>query len=530
MGMTISEVAREAAAREAAARETFSVGEVATAVGLTTYTLRWYEQEGLVIQGASGMRQRIIGTNGPSVGVVGLGCMGMSFAYGQRDDEQSAHTLLRALDLGVTHLDTADLYGWGHNEELIGRTLRGRRDEFILATKFANRFDPATERRWLDSSGAWARQACDASLVTDGKVRWLGLSEVSPETLRRAHAVHPINAVQIEYSLFTRFVEDEMLATCRELGVALVAYSPVGRGWLTGAVTSIDQLTPGDSRRDHPRFTEEAFAANLALVEEVRKVAAEIGCTPAQAALAWLLAQGEDVLPIPGTKRVAYLEENAAAAAVVLSDEQRAQLPGALTPLLRPELVKGALGRQDERGLRRGVDLVAVARGPPGDRWETSLEAARLRVLLAEVAGQVVGAGRAGLNTGTSEEGTASAVDEPGDIKIDVVSFEEWHDDIPTTTSRPARSCSSTACPRLTPGRCRPGDPAHVVGGTGTLREHRGRGLAKLAKSMAGRKAAEAGITAAYTCNDEVNRPMLAITEWLGYRSCATQWSFINTV
>jgi aryl-alcohol dehydrogenase-like predicted oxidoreductase len=308
------------------------------------------------------MRQRKIGSNGPAVGAIGLGCMGMSFAYGERDDAESARTLLRALDLGVTHFDTADMYGFGHNEQLIGRTLAGRRDEFVLATKFANRYDPATERRWIDTSAAWVRQACDASLarlgfdhidlyymhrrdpatpieetvsamadlVTAGKVRWLGLSEVSAQTLRKAHEIHPISAVQMEYSLFTRFVEDEMLATCRELGVALVAYSPVGRGWLTGTLTSRDQLTEGDFRATNPRFTEENFAANLRLVDAVRAVAAEAGCTPAQAALAWLLAQGDQVLPIPGTKRVRYLEENVAADTAELTAEQLDRLSRAV--------------------------------------------------------------------------------------------------------------------------------------------------------------------------------------------------------
>jgi aryl-alcohol dehydrogenase-like predicted oxidoreductase len=313
------------------------------------------------------MKQRQIGVDGPFVGELGLGCMGMSFAYGPRDDAGSADTLLRALDLGVTHFDTADMYGFGHNEELIGRTLAGRRDEFILATKFGNRVEDPTNlmsRRYVDSSGAWAKQACDdslrrlgtetidlyymhrrnpetpieetvsamADLVRAGKVRWLGLSEVAPQTLRAAYAVHPIAAVQMEYSLFTRFVEDEMLATCRELGVAMVAYSPVGRGLLTGAVTSTSELADDDFRRGQPRFEEENLARNVALVESVRAVGEEVGATPAQAALAWLLAQGDDVLPIPGTKRVAYLEENVAAADLVLTPDQRQRLTDAVPP------------------------------------------------------------------------------------------------------------------------------------------------------------------------------------------------------
>ncbi len=311
---------------------------------------------------------RRIGRDGPQVSAIGLGCMGMSFAYGQRDDEGSAATLRRALDLGVTHFDTADMYGFGHNEELIGRVIGDRRDEYVLATKFANRGEVDAQgdvlRRWVDSSAGWARQALEDSLrrlrtdhidlyymhrrspdvpieetvgaladfVKQGKVRWIGLSEVSPATLRAAHAVHPITAVQMEYSLFTRFVEDEMLATCRELGVGLVAYSPVGRGWLTGKITSPADLADDDFRRTVPRFAEENFAHNTALVDEVRKVADEVGATPAQAALAWLLSRGDDVLPIPGTKRVAYLEENMAAADLHLSDAQLRRLTDAVPP------------------------------------------------------------------------------------------------------------------------------------------------------------------------------------------------------
>jgi aryl-alcohol dehydrogenase-like predicted oxidoreductase len=313
------------------------------------------------------VKQRQIGAAGPWVGELGLGCMGMSFAYGERDDAGSAETLLRALDLGVTHIDTADMYGFGHNEELIGRTLRSRRDEVVLATKFANRIaDPTdpTSERFIDSSAAWAREACEASLrrldvdtidlyylhrrdphtpieetvtamadlVKAGKVRWLGLSEVSADTLRAAHAIHPIAALQMEYSLFTRVVEGELLDTCRQLGVALVAYSPVGRGLLTGAITSVEALAADDFRRTQPRFSEANFAANVALADTVRDIAAEIGATPAQAALAWLLAQGDDVLPIPGTKRVAYLNENVAAANVTLTAEQVVRLSAAVPP------------------------------------------------------------------------------------------------------------------------------------------------------------------------------------------------------
>jgi aryl-alcohol dehydrogenase-like predicted oxidoreductase len=311
------------------------------------------------------MIYRRLGKGGPEVSAIGLGCMGMSFAYGERDDEESARTLHRALDLGVTFLDTADAYGAGHNEELIGRTLRDRRGEFFLATKFGFRSRSGSARSdrpdtYIDTSPAWVREACDASLarlgfdtidlyyahrrnpdvpvedtigamaalVEAGKVRHLGLSEVSPQTLRAAHAVHPIAALQVEYSLFTRDIEGEMLDTCRELGVAVVAYSPVGRGLLTGTV---DASTFGgdDFRTRVPRFMGENLAANLTLVDAVREVAAELGATPAQAALAWLLAKDESVIPIPGTKRVKYLEENTAAADLVLTPEQFAAIEAA---------------------------------------------------------------------------------------------------------------------------------------------------------------------------------------------------------
>jgi aryl-alcohol dehydrogenase-like predicted oxidoreductase len=315
------------------------------------------------------MERRRLGANGPEVSAIGLGCMGMSHAYGQRDDAESIRTLHRALELGVDHWDTADMYGLGDNEKLVGTVLAERRDEVFLATKFGNRVldDPdtaAARGRWrVDTSPAWVREACDASLgrlgidtidlyyvhrrnpsvpiedtvgtmaelVAAGKVRYLGLSEVSPATLRAAHAVHPIAAIQLEYSLFTRdVVEGEMLATCRELGVAVVAYSPFGRGLLTGAVSSPAELSERDFRRTVPRFSEQNLAHNLALVDAVRAVAEEIGCTPSQAALAWLLGQGEDILPIPGTKRVRYLEENVAAGSLSPTEEQLARLAAAV--------------------------------------------------------------------------------------------------------------------------------------------------------------------------------------------------------
>ena len=314
------------------------------------------------------MERRKLSADGPEVSAIGLGCMGMSAAYGERDDAESTRTLHRALDLGVNHLDTADLYGLGRNEALVGSVAAKRRDEVFLATKFGNRppDDPeATARnQWrVDTSPEWVHEACDASLrrlgidtidlyyahrrnpatpiedtigamaelIAAGKVRHLGLSEVSPATLRAAHAVHPIAAVQLEYSLFTRnVVEGEMLATCRELGVAVVAYSPVGRGLLTGTVTARAELSETDYRRTTPRFSDDNLARNLELVQAVRAVADEIGCTPAQAALAWLLAQGADILPIPGTKRVRYLEENLAAADLSLTDDQLARLSAAV--------------------------------------------------------------------------------------------------------------------------------------------------------------------------------------------------------
>jgi aryl-alcohol dehydrogenase-like predicted oxidoreductase len=294
--------------------------------------------------------------------------MGMSFAYGPGDDEESARTLHEALDLGVSLFDTADMYGMGHNEQLIGHVLRGRRDEFRIATKFGFRAPEgggsatsATPGVRIDTSAAYVHAACDASLsrlgfdhidlyyahrrspevpieetvgamaelVASGKVGHLGLSEVSASTLRAAHAVHPIAAVQMEYSLFTRDVEADMLDACRELGVALVAYSPVGRGMLTGTVTDVNALAADDFRRTVPRFNAANFDANLALTQAVQQVATELGVTPAQAALAWLLAQGDMVIPIPGTKRVTYLRENVSASDVRLTEDQVAQLDAA---------------------------------------------------------------------------------------------------------------------------------------------------------------------------------------------------------
>ncbi|MEJ3744979.1 aldo/keto reductase [Actinomycetes bacterium KLBMP 9797] len=329
------------------------------------------------------MKSRQLGNNGPLVSAIGLGCMGMSWAYGAADDAESAQVLHRALDLGITLLDTADVYGAGRNEELIGRTLAGRRDEFLLATKFGLRSRGGEARSdrpdtYVDTSPEYVPQAADASLrrlridtidlyyahrrnpdvpiedtvgamaalVAAGKVRHLGLSEVSPETLRAAYAVHPIAAVQVEYSLFSREPEAGLLDTCRELGVALVAYSPVGRGLLTGAVSHVGDLPEDDFRRTTPRFSDANLDTNVKLVDAVRAIASEMGATPAQAALAWLLAQDESIIPIPGTKRLAYLIENTAAADLVLSADQIAALSAAVPP----DAVAG--DRYAERGMR----------------------------------------------------------------------------------------------------------------------------------------------------------------------------------
>lgn len=304
------------------------------------------------------MRQRMIGSGGPRVSEIGLGCMGMSQSYGSADEDTSIATLHRALDLGITFLDTADVYGDGHNERLVGRALRGRRDEAVLATKFGiispgpRGTGGGTAR--IDSSPEYAVRACDASLrrldvehidlyylhrrntdvpiedtvgamaelVAAGKVRHIGLSEVNADTLRRAHAVHPIAALQSEYSLWERGVEDAVLPAARELGSTPVAYSPVGRGFLTGGITSLDDLPADDYRHNDPRFQGENLAHNLEAVERIRALAGEIGCTSVQLALAWLLHRGADIVPIPGTKRIRYLEENAAAADLELTGEQ----------------------------------------------------------------------------------------------------------------------------------------------------------------------------------------------------------------
>lgn len=310
------------------------------------------------------MEQRKIGQSGLSVSALGLGCMGMSEFYGPTDETQSLATLERALEIGVTHFDTADMYGSGHNERLLARFLSGKRDRVVVATKFGIVRQPGQYARSIDTSPAYVKAACEASLsrlgievidlyyahrrnpdipiedtvgamadlVKQGKVRALGLSEVSADTLRRAHAVHPISAVQSEYSLWTRDVEAEVLPTCRQLGISLVAYSPLGRGMLTGAIAKTDDLAEGDFRRANPRFQGANMEANQHLVDKVRALAAAKGCTPGQVALAWLLAQGGDILPIPGTKRIKYLEDNVAAATVTLTPAELATLDAALPP------------------------------------------------------------------------------------------------------------------------------------------------------------------------------------------------------
>jgi aryl-alcohol dehydrogenase-like predicted oxidoreductase len=287
------------------------------------------------------MEQRRLGAQGLVVPALGLGCMGMSQSYGPADEQESLATIHRALDLGMTFLDTADIYGPYTNERLVGQAIAGRRDEVVLATKFGNqRLDDGT--RVVNGRPDYVRQACDASLerlgedhidlyyqhrvdrsvpvedtwgamaelVEAGKVRYLGISEAAPDTVRRAHAVHPVTAGQYEWSLFSRDLEDELVPTLRELGIGVVAYSPLGRGFLSGRITSPDDFGEDDFRRNHPRFTGENFARNLELVERVRELAERKGATPSQLAIAWVLARGDDVVPIPGTKRRRYLEEN----------------------------------------------------------------------------------------------------------------------------------------------------------------------------------------------------------------------------
>lgn len=325
------------------------------------------------------MKRRALGREGLVVSEQGLGCVGMSELYGPREPEESRATLRHALDNGLDFFDTSDVYGAGHNEELLGEVLRPRRDEVILASKFGAVRSPDGLGYRVDGRPEYVREACDASLkrlgfdvidlyyqhrvdpdtpieetvgamsalVAAGKVRFLGLSECSATTLRRAHAVHPISAVQVEYSLFSREPETDLLPTCRALGIGLVAYSPLGRGILTGSITNTDSLSDFDYRRFHPRFRDENLGRNLAIVRELEAFAREKGCSAAQLALAWLLRGSRDVVPIPGTKRRQYLEENLAAAEVVLGQEEW-QRVGEMVPAGR---VAGA--RYDARELAR---------------------------------------------------------------------------------------------------------------------------------------------------------------------------------
>jgi aryl-alcohol dehydrogenase-like predicted oxidoreductase len=331
------------------------------------------------------MKTRKLGTTGLDIPAIGLGCMGMSSVYGTADDATSIAVIHRAIDLGVTFLDTADIYGAGGNEELVGRAIRGKRDRVVLATKFGN----VIRGTWADGKGydidgspAYVKRAAEASLrrlgvetidlyyqhrvdpktpieetvgalaelVKEGKVRYLGLSEAAPETIRRAHAVHPIAALQTEYSLWTRDPEHELLQLTDELGITFVAYSPLGRGFLTGALKSPDDLAPNDWRRMNPRFQGDNFQKNLELVEELQAMARDKGTTAAQLALAWLLTRGDHVVPIPGSRRLDRLEENAAAADITLTENELHRLEliapvGAAAGMRYPETMMEALNR-----------------------------------------------------------------------------------------------------------------------------------------------------------------------------------------